>query len=170
MKKQPPTSLFRFLTELVKHPKELCQRATRQISASHEMAGAASRQHARPKDDSTPPDGVINAEEAVAKAGVKLDDLPPVIPPSQAPPEEQAENAVGPAMPGAGSELKNRFDAARSGVQNHAQSAEELQALLDQAITLLESVSRHPAIRDAADMQRRLEQIESRLALSANVQ
>jgi hypothetical protein len=47
---------------------------------------------------------------------------------------------------------------------------EELQGLLDQAVTLLESVSQHPALQDAADMKRRLENVESRLNQSGNVQ
>jgi hypothetical protein len=194
MKKQPPTSLLHFLTELVKQTKELCERTTRQILASREMAGAPSPQPARPKRDATggagqekenvlPPDREINAEKAAAKAGVMPDDQPaeggsteqppagprPIIPPGQAPPEEQAEKAVRPEWPGAGRGLKNRFDAARGGVRNQAQSAEELQALLDQAVTLLESVSQHPAIRDWSAQKRKLEDIEQRLNQSGNV-
>ena len=130
-----------------------------------------------------PPDREIHAEKAAAKAGVEPDDQPAeggpteqppagprqIIPPGQAPLEEQAENAVRPELPGAGRDLRNRFDAARGGVGNQAQSAEESQALLDQAITLLESVSRHPAIRDYSANQRKLEEIEQRLNQSGNV-
>jgi hypothetical protein len=183
MKKQPP-SLLHFLMELVKQTKELCERATRQIPASREMAAApsppkkdASGDDGQEKENVLPRDREINAGKAAAKAGVKPDDQgaeggsteqPParprqILPPSQAPPEEEAENAVRPESRGAGRELKNRFDAAQGGVRNQAQSTEELEALLDQAVTLLESVSRHPAIRDYSANQRKLEEIEQRL-------
>jgi cell division septation protein DedD len=187
MKKQPPASLIRFLTELVKQTKELCERTTRQIPAFREMAGAPSPQQARPKRDAAgeagqekenalPPDRGINAEQAAAKAGARPDDPPAeggsteqppagprqVIPPGQAPPEEQAGNAVRPESSGAGRDLKNRFDAAQSRIRDNAQS-EELEALLDQAVTLLESLSQHPAIRDYSANQRKLEEIEQRL-------
>ena len=194
MKEQSRPSLLHLLTDLVKQTKELCRRTTRQILASREMAGAASPPHARPardaageggqeKENILPPDREINAEGAAAKAGVKPEDPPaeggsteqppagprPIIPPGQAPPEEQAENGVLPESGGAGRDLKNRFDAAQGGVRNQAQSAEELQALLEQAVTLLESVSRHPAIRDYSANQRKLEEIEQRLNQSGNV-
>jgi len=195
MKRQPPTSQLHFLTELVKQTRKLWQWTTGQILASRERAGAPSPQHARPKGDATgkagqekenvlPPDREINAEKETANAGARLDNPPAeggpteqppagprqIIPPGQAPLEEQAENAVRPESPGAGRDLRNRFDAARGGVGNQAQSAEESQALLDQAITLLESVSRHPAIRDYSANQRKLEEIEQRLNQSGNVQ
>jgi hypothetical protein len=193
MKKQPHISPLHFLTEFVKRTGKLCQRTTRQILASREMAGAPSPQDARPKRDATgeasqeqenilPPDRGINAETTAANAGARPDDQPAedgsmeqppagprqIIPP-QAPAEEQAENAVRPELPGAGGDLKNRFDTARGGLGNQAQSAEELQALLDQAITLLESVSQHPALRDYSANKRMLEEIEQRLNSSGNV-
>jgi hypothetical protein len=185
MKKQPPTSLLRSLTELVQQTRELCRRTTRQIPASREMAGAPSPQHARPAGDAageagtpgslTPP-SPQGEGKAAAKAGVRPDDQPAeggsteqppagpqeIIPRGQAPPEEQAENAAGPEPPGAGRDLRNRFDAARSRIRNNAQG-EELQALLDQAVALLESLSLHPAIRDHAANKRKLEEIEQRL-------
>ena len=195
MKRQPPTSRLHFLTELVKQTRKLWQWTTGQILASRERAGAPSPQHARPKRDAAGeagqeeenvllPDREIHAAKAAAKAGVEPDDQPAecgpteqpparprqIVPPGQAPPEEQGENAVRPESPGAGGDLRNRFDAARGGVGNQAQSAEETQALLDQAITLLESVSRHPAIRDYSANQRKLEEIEQRLNQSGNVQ
>jgi hypothetical protein len=52
-------------------------------------------------------------------------------------------------------------------VQGQAQSAEELQALLEQAITLLEWMSQHPALRDYGDHQRRLDEIEQRMGYGA---
>jgi hypothetical protein len=181
------------IAELVKQTKEPDQWTTRQMPASREMAGAPSPQQAGPKRDATgdagqerenlpPPDRVIHAEKAAAKAGVKPDDQPAeggsteqppagprqIIPSGRAAPEEQAENAARPELPGAGRDFQNRFDAARGRIGNHAQSAGELQALLDQAIRLLESVSQHPALRDAADMKRRLDTMEQRLDQTAN--
>ena len=193
MKKQP-TSLLHFLTELVRQTKELYQRTTRQIPASGERADASSPQQDRPERDATgeagqekenvpPPDRVIQAEKAAAKGGARLEDppeeggateQPPAgprenVPPSQAPAEEGSERAVRPEWRGAGGDLKNRFDSAQDRVRNQAQSDEELQALLDQAITLLESVSQHPALRDYSANQRKLEEIEQRLGQSGNV-
>ena len=75
------------IAELVKQTKEPDQWTTRQMPASREMAGAPSPQQAGPKRDATgdagqerenlpPPDRVIHAEKAAAKAGVKPDDQP----------------------------------------------------------------------------------------------
>jgi hypothetical protein len=192
MKKQPPTSLRHFLTELVKQTKELCQRTTRQILASREMAGVSSPPHARPEMDATGEAGTLcpltlpspqGEGKAAAKAGVRPDDPPagggsteqppagprPIIPAGPAPPEEQAGDGVRPETPGTGRDLKNRVDSARGGVRSQAQGAEELEALLDQAVTLLESVSRHPALRDHSANQRKLDEIEQRLGQSGNV-
>jgi hypothetical protein len=190
MKKKPPAPLLNMLTELVKQTKELCQRTTRQILAFREMAGAPSPPQARPTRNATGEGGTLcpltlpspqGEGKAAAKAGVKPDDPPAeggsaeqppagprqMIPPGQAPPEEQADHAVRPEPPGGGRDLKNRFDAVQGGVRNQAQSAEEMQALLDQAITLLESVSQHPAFQDYSANQRRLEEIEQRLGYGA---
>jgi len=176
------------IAELVKQTKELHHWSTRQIAASREIADAPSPQHAWPKRDAPgdagqekasplPHDRAPHAEKAAAKAGAELDDQPvkggateqppagpgQVIPPGQVPPEEQTENAVRPELPGAGRDFQNRFDAAQGRIRNQAQSADELQALLDQIITLLESLSQHPAIRDYSANQRKLEEIEQRL-------
>jgi hypothetical protein len=192
MKKQP-SALLPFL-KLVKQTKELCRRTTRQILASREMAGAAPPQHARPDREATggagqkpgnvlPPDRGINAEKAAAEAGAGPDDQqaeggpteqPPsgpsqLIPPNQAPADEQTEKAGPPELSGAGRDFKNRFDTAQGGVRSQAQSAGELEGLLDQALTLLESLSRHPALHDYAANQRKLEEIEQRLNQSGNV-
>jgi hypothetical protein len=183
------------MAELVKQTNELQQWATKQISAAREMADTPSAPRARPKRDAAgdamqaeasplPPDRAPHVEKTAAPAGVEPDEPPakggateelpagpgPVIPPGQAPPEEQAENAVRSEWPGAGRDFKNRFDAAQGRINNHAQDAEELPALLDQAITLLESVSQHPALRDYGANKRKLEEIEQRLNSSGNVQ
>jgi hypothetical protein len=81
-----------------------------------------------------------------------------------------ADNFAQQEFSGAGREFQNRIDAAKSQIRNQSQNVEELQGLLDQAVTLLESVSQHPALQDAADMKRRLENVESRLNQSGNVQ
>jgi hypothetical protein len=82
-------------------------------------------------------------------------------------PGEQPGNGAQPEWPGGGGDLRNRFEAARAGAQNQAQSAEELQALLEQAITLLEFASQHPALRDYSANQQKLEEIEQRLGYGA---
>jgi len=180
------------IAELVKQTKELQQWATRPISASREIPVAPSPQHARPTRDATgdagpekenvlPHDRALTPEKAAAKAGVESDDQParggsteqhparprPVIPLVQTQPEEQTEAAARPELPDAGRDFKNRFDAAQDRIGNHAQSGEELEGLLDQAITLLESISQHPAIREYSANKRKLEEIEQRLGYGA---
>jgi hypothetical protein len=192
MKKHPPTPLFHRLTGLIKQIDELCHRTTRHVSSSREPTNAPSAQEGRLKGGATVdggheegnvplPDRVIHAEEAVANSRVKPDDPPTagvapepsaggpgqVIPPGQAPPEEQTGNAARPEWPGAGRDLTNRLDAVRRNIGNNAESAGDLQALLDQAITLLESLSQHPAIRDHGANKRKLEEIEQRLNYGA---
>ena len=85
------------------------------------------------------------------------------MPAGQATPEEKNENGVGPESPGVGHDFQNRFEAAQGRIRNQPQGTEELQALLDQAITLLEAFSRHSAIRDYEANKRQLDEIEQRL-------
>ncbi|MGP8200210.1 MAG: hypothetical protein ACLQU4_11990 [Limisphaerales bacterium] len=143
-----------------------------------------SGQHARRKGGTTEEGGKmlaagreILAATAAGKAGAGADEpsadggaLEPANGPGQVTPAwpgEEPGNGVQPEWSGGGRDFRTRFDAARAGVESQAQSAEELQALLDQAITLLESVSQHPALRDYSANQRKLEEIEQRLGYGA---
>lgn len=90
-----------------------------------------------------------------------------VMPSRKAPSEEPTENANDTEPPEAGRDFKNRFDAVRGLIGNHAEDGEELRELLEQAITLLESISQHPAIQDYSANQRKLEEIEQRLGYGA---
>jgi hypothetical protein len=168
---------------VVKPTKEPRQRTRRQISVVPESARAPSPQRVRPKSDATrddrqekktplPQDRTLNAETPATQAGIAPDEPPatggamdqedPTRPQQQAvPPEELVE------LPGAGRDFKNRFDAAQGRIRNQSQDADELQTLLDQAITLLESVSQHPAIRDYNANKRKLDEIEQRLGYGA---
>jgi hypothetical protein len=156
------------IAEVVKDTKELEQPTARQSPASREMAAAPSPQPAPPESDavegSSLPSGRTSfVDKAVAPVGAGPEMAP--VPP----PEEQAENVARPEWPGAGIDFRNRFDSAQGRIGNHGQNTEELEALLDQAVTLLESVSQHPAIRDYGANKRKLEEIEQRLNCSGNV-
>jgi len=60
-----------------------------------------------------------------------------------------------------------RLDAAKSNLGRPPQAAEEWPALLDQAITLLEGISQHPALGEFSAQKRRLDEIEQRLGYGA---
>lgn len=69
----------------------------------------------------------------------------------------------------AGGDYKGRIDTARSRIGNQEQGMEQLQELLEQAVSLLETLSTHPAIRDYDSNKRKLDEIEQRLNQSGNV-
>ncbi len=181
------------MTRRASPPGEMAGAPSLPHARTNDDAGADAGQA---KENVHSPDRVLPAEKAAAKTGVELDsppanaagnaalklddepaeggpmEQPPagpplIVRPSQAPPEEQTENTAGPEWPGAGRDLQNRFDAAQGRIGNPGQRAEELQALLDQAIALLEAVSQHPALRDYSASKRQLDEIEQRLGYGA---
>jgi hypothetical protein len=87
--------------------------------------------------------------------------LPP-LPPSQL---EQPEQRAIPFQSGADTrDSKNRIDVAANGARQRLEETEEMEALLDRSIRLLDAITSHPAFRNAAAMQRQLEELESRVA------
>jgi hypothetical protein len=181
------------MAELVKQTNALEQWTARQTPASNETDAALPPQRIRPamdtagdagrdRENSLPHDRTLPAEKEAAQTGAGSDAPPEagqterplagtqqVIPPSQAPPEEQDENDAGPEWPGGGSGLQNRFDAARGRLNNQTQDATEQQALLEQAVTLLETLARQEALADYAALKQRLDNIEQILNSSDNV-
>jgi hypothetical protein len=156
--------------------------ATAAMAVSRETAAAPTPQHVQTKENTTadvgqaqdislPPQPALNAETAAPAGEAELDESPTkdlagpgqVNPFAQDTPEEPAENVVRPELPSIARDFKNRFDAARDRLRNDAQNPDEMQELLDQAITLLDSISQHPAIRDYGASKRKLEEIEQRL-------
>jgi hypothetical protein len=113
--------------------------------------------------------------EEAAKATVKPAAPPAKVviakqpPASQPPPEEPDENAVRPEWSGGGSDFANRLDSVRGRLNNQASGAGELPALLDQAVTLLETLAAHPAMADYAVLKQRLDNVEQILNSSGNV-
>jgi len=123
----------------------------RQLARSHQTAQLA---NVRPD---------VTAKEPIAEN-------PAEQPPVQAPlpvaevdsgPSAQPDGVAAPINTGA---YKIRIDAAQSQIQGQAQGGTELEELLERAITLLETVTQHPALRDFSDYQRRLDEIEQRLS------
>lgn len=88
----------------------------------------------------------------------------PDLPPS--PPPSELQESPAPAAAAAGADFERRFDAVQSRLQT-ASPDDPVPALLDRALTLLESISQHPALRDYSATQRKLEEIEQRLGAGA---
>jgi len=82
----------------------------------------------------------------------------PAVPPADTPPEA-ADVFVQRAF-------QSRLDAAQGRLQTQNQD-DGLETLLDKAITLLETISLHPALRDYSANLRKIEEIEQRLMQGA---
>ena len=171
MKKHPAFSLFRFLTGLVKPGKGIRRRLARRLAAAPEAERREIRgRRGQDKGMVQEPDRADKGEETQADFGATPDEpaeseatgQAPVEPEQNIPAEEQAGGGGRTGLVGAGGEYKNRFDAAQGRLKNNS-SNEEAQALLEQAIALLESLSEHPAIQDYGENKRKLDEIEQRL-------
>ncbi len=127
---------------------------------------------AREAPDAPSPQPVPPKRDAV---GVAVQESPPV--PSRTPDGEMAAEqdesppeSIPTEQPGnVGRDFRNRFDSARSRIRNDAQNTEELPELLDQAVTLLETLANHPATTDYSAIKQRLDNVEQILHSSANV-
>jgi hypothetical protein len=132
------------------------------------------------KKNLPPPCRAFSAETAATVAGGGNDAPPtenyptdqppaepqPIIPHSQTTLQEENENPGDPEWPGSGGGYKNRVDAVRGQLNNQNPGGEEL---LEQAVSLLEAVARHPAMADYAGLKQRLDNVEQTLNSSANV-
>jgi len=180
--KQAP-SLQRFLADLGRQTTGLLRRAAGHLAVFRGRSGAASPRHAGVGRGA--PTGA-EGEKAGRVAGGESDGGAAATGPTggsdpepgEAGPRqislaspawagEAAGNGARPEAGGGGGGYKDRFDAARRAAQEQGQNAEEMQALLEQAITLLERVSQHPALADYSAQRRRLEEIEQRLGSGA---
>ena len=92
----------------------------------------------------------------------QTDQLQPV----PAPRAEQDQQSFVPEQPRGEDGFKNRIDAARGRIDDRNQDAGEL---LEQAVTLLETLAQHPALEDYASIKQRLDTVEQMLNSSANV-
>jgi hypothetical protein len=161
MKHSLPGAIRRFLRALIKQVNHPLRRAGRRGPDSRPLPGAPEAPPASKR--------ATDAEPAVEGSGIEPE-TPPVDLGST---EQTAEDApqtgsTSGEAPDSSGNFKIRFDAVRGRIGNQGQDG-ELEAMLDQAITLLESLSQQPAIRDYSANQRRLDEIEQRLNQSGNV-
>jgi hypothetical protein len=138
------------------------------VPAPHEMAVTTAPPPTKDttkdtgEDPFLPPDRALPVDKAEAPARLEQDD-------PQAPPKQLAENAVRPGRPGGQRHFKKRIDSALGRARDRTQSDGELEALLDQAVTHLETLASHPAVANYSSIKQRLDNVEQILNSSGNV-
>jgi hypothetical protein len=113
---------------------------------------SAARKYAPLPDHKT--DGVPAGTESSVQPGD---------PPGETSQPDDIESPAGSQLTQTPGNFGSRIFAAQDRLKNQADSRQQWEALLDQAVTLLESISQHPAVRDYNATKRKLDEIEQRL-------
>jgi hypothetical protein len=113
----------------------------------------------------------VQPENPVAKTEPRSNDKPSELRQNgwedKTPSQEPAESTFSEGK-GGGRDIRNRIDNAQSRFGNQTRHAEDMESLLDQTVTLLESLAEQPALRGYEAMQRRLDTVEQLLGQTAN--
>jgi len=93
----------------------------------------------------------------------------PNIPSDESPQNKSDASTAAPGWSDHADDIRNRFDAVRNNIGGQRQEVDESLELLEQAVTLLESLAAHPAVTNHGALKQRLDDIEQRLNSSGNV-
>jgi hypothetical protein len=143
---------------------------TRQRTSNQRTNARADITANEPGRDSVGEQQPLQTPPATAEIGA-----PPVVtsaapasnPAAQEAPAEPLSQQDGPVSLPNTEAYKIRIDAAQDQIQRQSADTDGLEELLERAISLLETVARHPAMREYADHQQRLDEVEQRLSQGA---
>jgi hypothetical protein len=116
---------------------------------------------------------VVSQEEPVApldEAAPAPAPVPQSNPPAPAAPDDLDDPEIASRMSVDQPNFRNRIDSARGRVGRQPDGGlDELPELLEQAVSLLESVAAQPALKDYSTLKQRLDNVEQILGSSGNV-